>query len=730
MVLTSHFYKGFEAQVFTQNRFTEASVGANLQSVIHSPTNQWTKLPPHGVSRLPDPERAIWIHSRIPPAGENAQAWTLIAELANSYLYEIDFYLMDENQVIDHKPTGLKIRRADRTNPPPYFQYQLQQHQTKWLDLYIKTATPSTHSLRYTLTSASAHTTISQKRNILLGCISGAIVAIILYNLVLGIALREPIHYLYVMMEVASLTFSTLINGIITLPFPEVTDDPQIFYRLSFIVFILVIIGLQHFASALLSLTLNFPRLKLGLFGLSAIAVMQAIASLFMPLHLVVYMTATTIIFMTIIIVYVLRKSKGFNNFFYLGTAYLGFGAAAIYTICVDAGLIELTWLRTQAFYIGHLWQAITLSLGVASKIATLQSEQRQMIAALKSDSPNRLLNEAVGPVFKKSYTTHELEITIMFVDIVFFSQIASQLGARDIFSLLADSLDRISSTISKHRGIVDRSIGDGVIAVFGYGTNSPRTTHANDALTAAKAIQTDILNQASHLVHDANEHITLPVRIGIHTTSAVIGPTGIKINDFTIVSSSLSLAKILENSCAPYKIALSEQTRKSLRLMQNDQHLTPILVSSGSNQELIHAYEYDPFLKRRQELSIAERRYATQLGLDRKDLRISIESSKTILLRGSFGVMQVLDYSQDGFRATSKVQISRSSILEATLLLPDTGINELLAAKLLTSFEIEIRWSRRFSVDEFHHGIRTIGMTREQKELIYSLFAAYRNAA
>ena len=163
---------------------------------------------------------------------------------------------------------------------------------------------------------------------------------------------------------------------------------------------------------------------------------------------------------------------------------------------------------------------------------------------------------------------------------------------------------------------------------------------------------------------------------------------------------------------------------------MQNDQHLTPILVSSGSNQELIHAYEYDPFLKRRQELSIAERRYATQLGLDRKDLRISIESSKTILLRGSFGVMQVLDYSQDGFRATSKVQISRSSILEATLLLPDTGINELLAAKLLTSFEIEIRWSRRFSVDEFHHGIRTIGMTREQKELIYSLFAAYRNAA
>ena len=75
-------------------------------------------------------------------------------------------------------------------------------------------------------------------------------------------------------------------------------------------------------------------------------------------------------------------------------------------------------------------------------------------------------------------------EATVMFTDIRGFTAMSECLEPEEVFAFLNDYLGRMIDVIAARGGIIDKFLGDGILAVFGLPV--PSATHADDAFAAA----------------------------------------------------------------------------------------------------------------------------------------------------------------------------------------------------------------------------------------------------
>jgi class 3 adenylate cyclase len=122
------------------------------------------------------------------------------------------------------------------------------------------------------------------------------------------------------------------------------------------------------------------------------------------------------------------------------------------------------------------LLQAIAASVSIALENARLY---KKTVAAAEHERDVRRLFQTFVPKEIVDKIIHGLEdgkpvieevktITLLNVDIRGFSQIAKQIGPPKTVALLNRFFGTMGELVFKHRGIVDKYIGDGFLAVFG----------------------------------------------------------------------------------------------------------------------------------------------------------------------------------------------------------------------------------------------------------------------
>lgn len=87
--------------------------------------------------------------------------------------------------------------------------------------------------------------------------------------------------------------------------------------------------------------------------------------------------------------------------------------------------------------------------------------------------------------------------ITILIADIVDSSRLSLTLDPEALRELFARYFDEMTSTIQRHGGVVDRYVGDEILAVFGV-----PTLHEDDALRAVSAA-VDMRDTLARLNHE-----------------------------------------------------------------------------------------------------------------------------------------------------------------------------------------------------------------------------------
>lgn len=183
------------------------------------------------------------------------------------------------------------------------------------------------------------------------------------------------------------------------------------------------------------------------------------------------------------------------------------------------------------------------------------------------------LLSQYVPPELASAYSRNpqsmglegeEREITVLFCDVVGFAAISEQLESKQVAQFLNGFFSHVSKIVVRHRGTIDKLMGDSVMAV--WGAPAPSGTHAFDALSAAMDVQNEIAQLNRQFVKSGLPSIE--VGIGVSTGLATVGPLGSEYRmDYTVVGDSVNVAQRLEEQTRKYSvpIVVSDKTAEAL---------------------------------------------------------------------------------------------------------------------------------------------------------------------
>lgn len=171
-------------------------------------------------------------------------------------------------------------------------------------------------------------------------------------------------------------------------------------------------------------------------------------------------------------------------------------------------------------------------------------------------DVVQRLLARARGPELEGERRT----ATLLFADIRGFTTLAEQESPERLHALLNAYFRVMIAAITAHGGVVDKFVGDKVMALF-CATGDPAST-AENAVRAAQQVRKD--------VETLSASGTLPaiaLGIGLNTGEVVIGNVGSEERmDFTAIGDAVNVADRLQSLALGAEILIGERTAALVR--------------------------------------------------------------------------------------------------------------------------------------------------------------------
>lgn len=150
--------------------------------------------------------------------------------------------------------------------------------------------------------------------------------------------------------------------------------------------------------------------------------------------------------------------------------------------------------------------------------------------------------------------------VTVMFCDIRSFTAMSEKMEAEEVVSLLNRYFTVLGGCIARHGGVINKYIGDAIMAMFGVPVESP--THARDAYLAALNMRAALADLNRELTAEGKQE--LHFGIGLHTGRVFAGTIGAKDRmEYTIIGDTVNTASRIESLCKNYgtDLLLSQAT-------------------------------------------------------------------------------------------------------------------------------------------------------------------------
>ena len=176
-------------------------------------------------------------------------------------------------------------------------------------------------------------------------------------------------------------------------------------------------------------------------------------------------------------------------------------------------------------------------------------------------DRVRNLLGKVVSPAVAEELLSKEIELggeermaSVLFSDIRNFTSISERVAPQELVRLLNTYLTRVSAIVELHGGVVDKYIGDAVMAVFG----AP-LAHPDDAGRAVRAAldmcgALDEINAELGLAGVGR----LGIGVGVSTGMVVAGNMGsLSRLNYTVIGDSVNVASRLEGLTKRYGVGV-----------------------------------------------------------------------------------------------------------------------------------------------------------------------------
>jgi adenylate cyclase len=225
-------------------------------------------------------------------------------------------------------------------------------------------------------------------------------------------------------------------------------------------------------------------------------------------------------------------------------------------------------------------------TLGVAIVIDDLTEKKRfeRERAMVKRYLPSELVDRLADLKELRLGGTRQL-ITTFFADIRGFTTYSEQYNPEQVVEVINNYFSMAAKIIRANKGIVDKYLGDAVMAHFGTPLR-PIPDHALQAVRTAWAIR-QAMDEYHKSVPPADR---LSFGMGVNTGGAVVGNVGGEDQmEYTPIGDAVNLAKRLQESAKPGQILLSQSTYEEVKDYVEVNALQPIQVKGRTAFEQVY---------------------------------------------------------------------------------------------------------------------------------------------
>lgn len=317
--------------------------------------------------------------------------------------------------------------------------------------------------------------------------------------------------------------------------------------------------------------------------------------------------------------IYPLYARRDNADNFYMGTSTLGFSKKTVMEpvkhateTIISATLIILIISVLLIFFVAHRMTRQIEELGkgvhrisegdLKKEIPILSNDELGQLAREFNTMIKHLHEKQYMQKFVSKYTIKMIRdrysnglplegesraVTLLFSDIRNFSNLTERLSPKEIVKLVNIYLDVQSQIIEMNHGVVDKFMGDQIMAIF----------EGEDQADNAVKTAVDIQRAIRHLNAKRAELgiLTLMVGIGINTGPAILGNMGSKNRmDYTVIGDVVNLSSRLCAIAKPGQIIAPIEVAQMLKGNYPTTQLNPVWVKGRSKPVATFEVDYD----------------------------------------------------------------------------------------------------------------------------------------
>ncbi|MDX2243261.1 MAG: response regulator [Leptolyngbyaceae cyanobacterium bins.302] len=177
--------------------------------------------------------------------------------------------------------------------------------------------------------------------------------------------------------------------------------------------------------------------------------------------------------------------------------------------------------------------------------------------SVLKRFLPSSMVDRAAKGELVLDLRPEPRLVTVLFSDIVGFTQLSNTLRSRRVAELLNEYLAEMTQNIFDNGGTIDKFMGDAILALFGAPEELTPNEQVRRAIAAARGMRKSLENLNLRWHEQGIEQVQF--RCGIHQGTAVVGMFGSsERSDYTAIGPSVNIAARIQEAADPDCILVS----------------------------------------------------------------------------------------------------------------------------------------------------------------------------
>jgi class 3 adenylate cyclase/predicted ATPase len=208
---------------------------------------------------------------------------------------------------------------------------------------------------------------------------------------------------------------------------------------------------------------------------------------------------------------------------------------------------------------------------------------QRAILGDAVVDATIAAVRKELAALTAPVWSEQRKQVTILFADVSGFTAMSETMDAEDVRDTMNDLWTRLDGAILDHGGLIDKHIGDCVMALFG----AP-TAQEDDP---ERAIRAALAMQAGLAAFREERRAALAMRIGINTGPVFLGEVGTTA-EYTAMGDPVNLASRLEHAAPVGGILISHDTFRHVRGVFDVQPLEPISVKGKAEPVQVYVVQ------------------------------------------------------------------------------------------------------------------------------------------